>query len=75
LFGRFEAGQQRNGSFAIGAVARGEQKTYREAFFIGNGMDFGGSPAAAPADGFRTAPFLPLAERCALTIVLSMLFS
>jgi len=51
------------------------KKTYRAAFFIGNGMDFGGSPAAAPADGFRTAPFLPLAERCALTIVLLMLFS
>jgi hypothetical protein len=75
LFGGFEAGHQRNSRFAIGAVPRREQKTYRTAFFIRDGVDFGRATAARPPDGLRTAPFLPLATRWALMIVLSMAFS
>ena len=72
---RFKRSQQRHGGFAIRGIARRKQKAYRAAFLVRDRVDFGGAPATAPADGFRTAPFLPLAERCALIIVLSMLFS
>ena len=75
LFGRGQRFQKRFGCLAIRGVSRCQQERYRAAFLICCGMDFRRPSAPAPANGFRTAPFFPLAERCALTIVESMLFS
>ncbi len=75
LLWRFERFQQRPGRLDVRGVSRRKQKRYRAALFIRCGMDFRRASITAFADGFRTTPFLPLAERCALMIVESMLFS
>jgi len=75
LAGDLEAGQQRNGGCAIGAAAGRQQKTYQPPAILCNRVDFGRSASAAFTNGLRTIHFLPLAERCALMTVLSMLFS
>ena len=75
LPGGLEAGQQRNGGFAISTVSRPQQKTYRPSVSVCNRVDFARPATPALANGLRTIPFLALAERCALMIVLSMLSS
>ena len=52
----------------VGGVAGCQRECERPAKEVADGVDFGGAPAAADADGLRLRPpFAPPAERCALT--------
>jgi len=51
--------EQGIGGGAVGDLAAGQQEGDRTAEAIGQGVDFGGPPAARAADGLREFPPLP----------------
>ena len=66
--------QQRHRDGDIGDIAAGQQKGTRAACRVDERVDFRGAPAARAADRLGLLPpFAPLAERCALTAVLSII--
>jgi len=67
IFSTFELSQQFGRCGDVMDIAGSEQKAKRTADYIGEGVDFGGVPAAREADLlFFGPPFPPNAERWAL---------
>lgn len=76
LLGRRQRPEKRSHRRDIGNVSTGQQQGVRAASVIDYGVDFCRSPAARAADGLGLLPpFPPLAERWALTAVLSTMMS
>ena len=68
-----DGAEKRNGHDDVGDVAGGQRESDRSAAIIGQSMNLAGPSAPRAADRFFQLPlFEPLAERCALTWLLSI---
>ena len=67
--GRLQPHKQSRHGGLVGSLARGQQKTYRQAVGVNHGMELGAQSSTRTADGVIRAPFFPPAACwCARTI-------